>query len=511
MVAKKLCALAVLVVCVSSGLAADFSELSRLTPGRVRAENGLWIETPLDRQFKSSKTVTIADIKGPGVITMIHFALPHRSIADPQYKMNRDTLIQMFWDDEAEPSVNVPMVDFFCDPMGQRDAVNSALVNKKRGWNGYFPMPFRKSARILLVYQGPEVPGERLWGLMPCYSYVIWRSLEQIPPDEGYFHAQWRQEAVLTGKTDYAALETRGRGKFIGWNITSRIPGAPNCPVDMNEKFYIDGESNPSIEFQGIEDSFGFSWGFPPEGENLFALTGYWPFMKSGAMAYRWFISDAISFDKSLKIAIGYGEKEDPMFRDQYSRPGTEIQFSSTCYWYQTEPHAAFPPMLAAEQRAAAPNDRFWLVKENLPAIAELKARGVQLVMYCGRPNGEVIFVEPGFDAVVTQGYGYAGWPMPVYHCSADEKELAIDLTVPKGATGRLRLYIIDPDSFQGGRRESLTVGGHELGKFGNFQQGKWIETDVTAETTAEGRLPIRAKSLNGNAVISIIEWLKAD
>jgi hypothetical protein len=238
-------------------------------------------------------------------------------------------------------------------------------------------------------------------------------------------------------------------------------------------------------------------------------MTGYWPFMKSGAMAYRWFVSDAISFDQSLKIAIGYGDNEDPVFRDQYSKPGTEIQFSSTCYWYQTEPHAQFPPMLEAEKRAAAPNDRFWLVKESLPTEAELKARGVQLAMYCGRPNGEVIFAGPGFDAKVTQGYAYDGWPLPVYHCRADEKELAVDLIVPKGATGRLRLYIIDPDSFRGGRRQTITAGSHELGKFGGFQRGKWVETDISAQMTAEGTLPIRAKSLNGNAVISIIEWIK--
>jgi len=37
----------------------------------------------------------------------------------------------------------------------------------------------------------------------------------------------------------------------------------------MNEKFYVDVEESPSIEFQGIEDSFGFSWRFP-ESESVF-------------------------------------------------------------------------------------------------------------------------------------------------------------------------------------------------------------------------------------------------
>ena len=503
--------LSVLALCCAAARAADFSGLSRLEPGRVRAENGLWIETPLDRQFKNGKTVTVADVQGAGVITMIHFALPQQSVADPKYMMDRDTLLRIYWDGETEPSVDAPFVDFFCDPMGRRDVVNTALVNKKRGWNAYFPMPFRKSARVELVYQGPEQPGEKLWSLMPCYSYVIWRKLEQVAPEEGYFHAQWRQAAVLTGKADYAALEAKGPGKFIGWNITTRIPGAPGCPVDMNEKFYVDGESVASIEFQGIEDSFGFSWGFPPEGENLFPMTGYWPYLQGGAMAYRWFIQDAISFETSLKVAIGYGANEHPMFREQFSKPGTELQFSSTCYWYQAEPHAPFPPMLAPAARAAAPDDRFWLVKETLPTVDELKARRVQLAMYCGRSKGEIVHAEPGFGAAVKQGYSFDGWGMPVYHCRADEKELAVDLTVPKGVAGKLRMYILDADNFKGGRRQTMSVGDHELGEFSGFQEGRWVETNVTREMAADGTLSIRVRNLQGNAVISIIEWVAGE
>ena len=55
-----------------------------------------------------------------------------------------------------------------------------------------------------------------------------------------------------------------------------RSPGRDGYPVDENEKFYIDGEATASIEFQGLEDSFGFSWGFP-ESQSMFPLTGYFP------------------------------------------------------------------------------------------------------------------------------------------------------------------------------------------------------------------------------------------
>ena len=144
--------------------AQDFSDLARLTPGKTAAQNALWGENPKERQFATTRRVVVADIPGPAVITMIHFALPERSISKPkEYTLGRDLLIRMYWDGESTPSVECPLVDFFCDPAGLRDFVNTALVNKKRGFNAYFPMPFRKSAQIELVYDGPVPPGNELW------------------------------------------------------------------------------------------------------------------------------------------------------------------------------------------------------------------------------------------------------------------------------------------------------------------------------------------------------------
>jgi len=332
----------------------DVSDLATLTPGRCRAENALWIENPLDRRFNSSKRVVVADLKGPGVITMIHLAMPHSHFVKSAIMLNRDLLLKMYWDGETSPSVDCPLVDFFCDPAGLREELGTVLVNKKRGYNAYFSMPFRESARIELVYDGPVEPGDKLWSMMPCYSYVVYRHLSGWFGDEtGYFHAHWRQERLLLALRDYVALEAQGRGKFVGWNVTIRRPGRAGYPVDENEKFYIDGEKAASIEFQGLEDSFGFSWGFPPQ-ETFYLRTGYFPFMK-GAAAYRFFIEDAISFERSLQVAIGFGQNEDPSFHEQFSKPGSELQLSSVTYWYQQEPHAVLPPMPPPAERTPAP------------------------------------------------------------------------------------------------------------------------------------------------------------
>ncbi|UCD28223.1 MAG: DUF2961 domain-containing protein, partial [Planctomycetota bacterium] len=492
------------------GQGIDLADLSKLTAGRVRAENALWVETSLDRRFDSSKEVVVADLKGPAIITMIHFAVSHRyARTKGEEHIGRELLLQMYWDGETEPSVNCPLVDFFCDPAGLRKQVNTALVNKRRGYNAYFPMPFRKSAKIVLVYQGPEEAGEKLRRMMPCYSYVMYRAMDKLPADEGYFHAWWRQEALLLGKKPYVALEAKGKGKFIGWNVTLRRPGHPHHHVDMNENFYIDGEAKPSVEFMGIEDSFGYSWGFPPS-ENIFPLTGYWPFINGkGSVAYRFFINDAISFEKSLRATIAFGENENIDFIRMNSQPGSELQFSTTCYWYQTEPHAAFPAMPGPQERKPAPDNRFWLHKEILPTSEELQARGVSFYMLCGRDNQEVIYAKTGFSASVPHGYKWESWQPPTYHCRADDKEVQIELTVPQGSAGRLRIYIIDPDNFMGGRRQKMFVENRDLGEFADFQNGRWIETPITGDETFDGKVLIRAANLNpppANAVISIIE-----
>jgi hypothetical protein len=222
------------------GQVPGLDNLDRLESGRTKAENALWIENPLSARFNSSKRVVVADVKGPAEITMIHFAVPASQVSDPIRKLDRELALQMFWDGEATPSVNVPLVDFFGDPAGLREEVNTALVNKRRGFN--------------------------------------------------------------------------------------------------------------------------FSWGFPPT-ESQFPLTGFFPFHK-GAAAYRFFLHDAITFEKSLRVAIGFGEHEDPMFRREFSRRGNALQFSSTVYWYQSEPHAPLPALPPVAERAPAPEQPFWPDKE---------------------------------------------------------------------------------------------------------------------------------------------------
>ena len=166
---------------------------------------------------------------------MIHFAYPQHK--DPGTKsINRDVRLCIYWDGELRPSVDCPLADFFCDPNGEREVVDTALVNVRQGFNAYFPMPFRKSARVELAYDGPLAAGRELQQTMPCYSYVCYRTLTSVPAKLGYFCASWRQEEILLGKKEYIALEAKGKGKFVGWNVTVRSPYFEHYPVDRKRE-----------------------------------------------------------------------------------------------------------------------------------------------------------------------------------------------------------------------------------------------------------------------------------
>ena len=494
----------------------DIPDVARMTPGQTAAQNALWLENPLSKQFKSTKQVVVAEINGPGLITMMHFAYGQSQGNKP---LNRDLLLRIYWDGETSPSVDCPLVDFFCDPNGTRKVVNTAFVNVRRGFNAYFPMPFQKSARVELVYEGPLEPGDKLWLAMPCYSYVMYRTVDKLPADTGYFHASWRQQTLKLGLSDYIALEAKGgKGKFVGWNVTVRLPGSKNYPVDENEKFYIDGETTPSVEFQGFEDSFGFSWGFP-ESENSFPLTGYAPFLR-GAVAYRFFVQDAISFEKSLKVAIGFGEHEDPFFRRTYSQYGSSLQLSTTVYWYQQGQYAPLPPMLPPAERAPAPEQLHWgettnavnaVNAANAANAADLQAQGVKLAMDCGRPYHEIVLAAPGYSAESRQGDAYSGWSGDVFYTRSDPHEVHSQLSVPKGIAGTVRVYIIDSDNYLGGRKETVVIAGQTFGPFDHFQTGRWIECLISTEKNVDGKIDVSAINArsDGNAVISKIEWVE--
>ena len=330
-----------------------------------------------------------------------------------------------------------PLVDFFCDPNGEQDPVNTAFVNVCRGYNAYFPMPFRSSARVELAYDGSLPAGSELEGDMPCYSYVCYRSLTSFPTNAGYFCASWRQRELLLGTNEYSRARRHRPGQMRRVECHGPHPYLSQYPVDENVKYFIDGATNTAIEFQGLEDSFGFSWGFP-SAANQFPLTGYFPFHTNGAAAYRFFTQDAISFNRSLQMRIGFGDTETG-WKAEYSQPTNALQFSSVVYWYQDQPDVALPPMPPAAERAPA-TMASWPPGTGYVSLDDFEAAGGQLLLCCGLPGTELVHNASNSYSVTwdTNSYTYSGWTGTVFYCRASPNQFSVQLNLPAEPGRRL-------------------------------------------------------------------------
>ena len=110
--------------------------------------------SPCIGEIKPGETALLGEMEGPGVIEHIWITVTDKT-SDADRFVLRDLVLRMYWDGEETPSVEAPLGDFFCCGFGQGCLVNSlpVAVNPNRGFNCYFPMPFRKSARLTVENQ----------------------------------------------------------------------------------------------------------------------------------------------------------------------------------------------------------------------------------------------------------------------------------------------------------------------------------------------------------------------
>ena len=114
-----------------------------------------------NRRIEPGKKLVLADLQGPGTIRHIWLTFPEPAPGwlgrggNPDHS---ELVLRMYWDGAKEPAVESPIGDFFAAGFGQRAEVNSAaaIVEGGDAYNGYWPMPFLKSARIEVENQSDK-------------------------------------------------------------------------------------------------------------------------------------------------------------------------------------------------------------------------------------------------------------------------------------------------------------------------------------------------------------------
>lgn len=332
---------------------------------------------------EGGQRLTIAEIDGPGCIRHIWMTMLW-----PSDDYLRRVILRCFWDDCAEPSIECPIGDFFGLGHGKRKNFVTAVLQMSpqdgRAFNSYWPMPFRRSARMEVENQG-EAKG-------PLYFYIDHELYDSPAALDGMgcLHTQWRREnptgswgdehthllregrseewrelmhfgkdprAInLSNRDNYVILDAAGDGIYCGAHLDIDIFEPQKNPWygEGDDMVFIDGEPwPPSLHGTGTEDWFNCAFGPDQEYQapyhGILLYTGtptHWPTRWIGKQTvYRYHVEDPIRFRKSIHVSIEHGHA---------NKLGND--FSSTAYYYLAQPARGGPALPPVEARLPRPD-----------------------------------------------------------------------------------------------------------------------------------------------------------
>jgi hypothetical protein len=255
--------------------------------------------------MQPGESKTLLDIHETGIIQRIWLTVSQDKA------LSRSLRLQMWWDGDAKPAVDVPMIDFFGFHVGKRVSFESALFTSPEGrsYNCFIPMPFRKAAKIVLTNESAKDAYKVFFDV----DYVL---TKKLPENAQYFHAFWTRQKTSKLGDDFLVLpEIKGSGRYLGMSVGVIADSIYNNTWwgEGEVKMYLDEDTDyPTIAGTGAEDYVGTGWGMGTYHHQYQGCTVADP--KTGKFSfYRWHIPDAIYFDKKLKITlqqIGGGPKE---------------------------------------------------------------------------------------------------------------------------------------------------------------------------------------------------------
>ena len=173
--------------------------------------------------------------------------------------MLRSLRLDMYWDGAETPAVSVPLGDFFGAALGVLTPFENAIVSSPEGrsFNSVVPMPFRRSARIVLTNESSVD--------QPRVFYDVDYTLGDPGDDALYFHAYWHRERPTTlGRAFRILPRVAGRGRYLGAMV-----GVVTDPAygdswwgEGELRVYLDDDgAHPTLVGTGTEDAIGSGWG----------------------------------------------------------------------------------------------------------------------------------------------------------------------------------------------------------------------------------------------------------
>jgi hypothetical protein len=282
-------------------------------------------------------SMVIWEDEGEGVLSSFSIRIDEPSPGMAlQHELLRCLRLQFYWDGLGEPSVDVPLGDFFCNPWYFRAFSSLPLGRVGDTFVCRFPMPYRKGARCVIrntsaypvtLSVGAEGDRESAGGLNRT------------------FHAAWRASTRTGRPLDF--VEVDGSGHYIGCFLSAIGQDGTWTILEGDEILRPDEGVQPAQFGTGLEDYFNGAYYYT----SLFDLPLH-GLIEKGAMRtdqYRLHMLDAVAFDKSFKADIEFGH-------------GNQAKgyLSSLVYWY-ADKSGPVPLDPDSARLLSRPADRFEL------------------------------------------------------------------------------------------------------------------------------------------------------
>ena len=302
------------------------------------------------------ETLTLLDEAGPGLISHVWFTI---ASDDPNHL--KALVLRMYWDGESTPSVETPVGDFFGLGLGDYHLYQSAAVV---GWLGqgseqFFPDAVSETCahhgheRGLAQRRTRSISTSTIARTASRCRRICFISTRSIGRPRrrmaGRMSGSSNGDPLVDGKKNlngdgnYVWMEATGRGHFVGVTM-SVLQNQDGWWGEGDDMFFVDGETHALDQRNRVGRLFSGSVGlrrtsvfvriiWRAGGRSRNVAGGRWSL-------YRFHLDSPIPFTKSLRATIEHGHANH-----------RSDNYFSVAYWYQTEPHAAFPALPPLEQR----------------------------------------------------------------------------------------------------------------------------------------------------------------
>ncbi|MEO9003149.1 MAG: glycoside hydrolase family 172 protein, partial [Ginsengibacter sp.] len=279
----------------------------------------------IDKVLSPGQTITLATVNNGGRILGIKLKQ-----AEIFSGLQKQIDIHISWDDEKSPAIFAPVADFFGYAFG-KPSMQSLLLGSVNDINYcYFPMPFDSKAKIELIYR--PLADQKKEEPLRIQADIYYSLEKRNSKTEGKFYAHWNKDINPPLEKPHVFLDGKGKGHYVGTILQAQglRPGM-TLFFEGDDVTYIDGRM--TMHGTGSEDYFNGGWyalldrwdkkmSLPLHGSLDYSL----PFARTGG--YRLFISDKMSFDKSILHTMEHGPENNNI----------PVDYTSVALYYAAAP-----------------------------------------------------------------------------------------------------------------------------------------------------------------------------